>query len=139
MCIITVRKRSCRKVKFSQACVKNSVQGEVYSPWVDTPLGRHLPWADKPPGRHPQADFSPGQTHHIDRYLPPSADTHPWADTPGKPPPPQGRRLLQRTVRILLECIIIPFHYFIISNLQLTILIFNILFHTDAFVSVNST
>ena len=49
--IITVRKRSCGKVIFSQACVKNSVHGgeEVYTPWqadtlpgqTPTPLGRH--------------------------------------------------------------------------------------------------
>ena len=31
--LITVRKRSCEKVMFSQACVKNSVhRGEVYTP-----------------------------------------------------------------------------------------------------------
>ena len=41
--------------------------------------------ADSPP--HP-----PGQTPSLDRH-----------------PPPQGRRLLQRTVRILLECILVTF------------------------------
>ena len=66
--LFTVRKRSCRKVMFSQACVKNFVhrgRGEVYTPQGDTPS----PW----PGRHP----------------------------------PPGRRLLQRTIRILLDCILV--------------------------------
>ena len=72
--IFTIRKRSCRKVMFSQACVKKSVHGGVCIPsctGADTPLGRH------PPRQTP-----PGQT-------------------------PPSRRLLQRTVRILLECIVI--------------------------------
>ena len=49
---------------------------------------------------------SPGQT-------PPWADTLPQADTPWADTPhqvrqsPPGRRLLQRTVRILLECILV--------------------------------
>ena len=50
------------------------------------PLGSHpLPWAD---------------TH------PSPADTNPWADTPPRQTPP-SRWLLQWTVRILLECIIV--------------------------------
>ena len=62
--IITVRKRSCGKVMFSQACVKNSVHRGVYIPWGNTPwaetdpLGRH-PLGRHPLGRHPpppQAD-----------------------------------------------------------------------------------
>ena len=76
--IITVRKRSCGKVMFSQACVKNSVQGgggvhppgqtpsgRPPSPYadtllpgqVDTPLGRHPSWA----GRHPPEQTPPQQ------------------------------------------------------------------------------
>ena len=68
--LVTVRKRSCGKVKFSQPCDKNSVhRGEVYIPRADTPLSldRHSPL-----GRHPLI-----------------------------------RRLLQRTVRILLECFLV--------------------------------
>ena len=53
--IITIRKRSCGKVMFSQACVKNSVHREGVS-------ARHHP----------------------------------------------SRRLLQRTARILLQCILVP-------------------------------
>ena len=77
--IFTVRKQSCGKVRFSQASVKNSVhRGRCTSP-RQTPLGRHTP-----PSRHP-----------------------PWADIPlGRHPPPM-RRLVQRTVRILLECIFV--------------------------------
>ena len=72
----TVRKRSCGKVMFSQACVKNSVRGgggvhppgqtpsgRPPSPYadtllpgqVDTPLGRHPSWA----GRHPPEQTPP--------------------------------------------------------------------------------
>ena len=51
--IFTVRKRSCGKIMFSHACVKNSDHGVggVQPPlWADTP-----PWADTHPGH-------PGQT-----------------------------------------------------------------------------
>ena len=82
--IITVRKRSCGKVMFSQACVKNSVHGR----------GRCAPlWADTLLDRHP-----PGQT-------PPRPDTTrpdtPWAD------PLPIRRSLQGIVRTLTECILV--------------------------------
>ena len=86
--IFTVRKRSCGKVMFSEVCVKNSVhrEGRCSPPWVDTPLqgrhpllGRHPPWADTPPRKTPP----PGQTPHA------------------------SRQLLQWTVRILLECILV--------------------------------
>ena len=56
-------------------------------------------------------------------YTPPQTDTPPgqtppWADTPlGQTPPPlPSRRLLQRTVRILLECILVFFNE---NNLEL--------------------
>ena len=63
------------------------------TPWADTPLGRHplwadTPWVDTPLGRHP-----PGR-HPMDRHPPGQIPTNP------------SRRLLQRTVRILLECIL---------------------------------
>ena len=51
--------RSCGKVIFSQACVKNSVHtggGVSLSACWDTP-----PWADTPPGRHPPGQTPPGQ------------------------------------------------------------------------------
>ena len=80
--------RSCVKVIFSEACVKNSVRGgggcwpqymleyTTPTPWAATLLGRH-PWED---------------THR--------------ADTPGQTPAP-SRCLLQRMVRIVLECILV--------------------------------
>ena len=86
----TVCKRSCGKVMFSQACVKNSVHRGMYPSmhWgggvADTTL------ADTPPGRDP-----------------------PWVDTPGQTPP---QRPLQRTVRILLECILVCSTFFIVKN-----------------------
>ena len=43
--LITVRKRSCGKVMFSQACVKNSVhrEGRCTPPWPDTHGQTHTP------------------------------------------------------------------------------------------------
>ena len=75
--IFTVRKRSCGKVMFSQACVKNSVH--MVAGWCVCVC---LP--DTPSRQTP-----PGQTPALGRHSP----------TP-------GRRPLQRTVRILLECIL---------------------------------
>ena len=83
-----------------RGCLAKCMLG--YTPQQTPPLGRHLP-GRHPPGRHPP----PGQTPLLDRHHPgqtsPRADT-PWADTPGRPP---SRRLLLRTVRILLECILV--------------------------------
>ena len=87
--LIAVRKRSCGKVMFSQACVKNCVHGGgVYTPG-QTPLGRHPPW-QTPPSRHPLGRPPPGQT-------PLQADTPlgshpPWAvTTPSGQSPPSGQ------------------------------------------------
>ena len=85
--------RSCCKVIFSQASVIPCMCWGVS-------------------GRHPAGQTPPRQT-----APPPRADT-PCADPPGRYPPPptpgqtplpaaDGRRLLQRTVRILLECILV--------------------------------
>ena len=75
--IFTVRKRSCGKVMFSQACVKNSVQGRrrCTLPWADTLWQTPLPLCRHPPptraGRYPT-----GQTPVLGRQ------TSPWADPP---------------------------------------------------------
>ena len=74
--------RSCGKVIFSQVSVSHSVdRGCVYPSmhWGRHPPRRHLPRQTPRSCKHP-----PGQT------------------------PPSSRRLLQRTVRILLECILVP-------------------------------
>ena len=105
LCFFTVRKRSCGKVMFLQACVKNSVLGgQVY-----TPLGKHPLLGRHPPGRHPPGRHPPGQT--------PFSGHPPMQAPPGRqaplgrhPPPPTSRRLLQRTVRILLECILVQIY-----------------------------
>ena len=98
----------CGKVIFSQVCVKNSVQGGClpqcmlgYTPPGVTPLGEHPlgrppPRADTPLGSHPS----------------PSAcwETHtPCAVHAGKHPAPPFRQPLLRTVRILLECILVSY------------------------------
>ena len=121
LCIFTFL-RSCGKVMFSQACVKNSVhrEGGVYPSmhwgthlplpsacWDTHHLGQTPPWADITP---PWADTPfPGQTP-----LPLGRHPSPWTDTPSPRqtyplgrPPPRPRRPLQRTVRILLECILV--------------------------------
>ena len=87
-------------------------------PWADTPwqtplLGKH------PPGQtHPWADTLPEQTPlPLGRHPPVQADTPPrQTPPPGRHPPmgrqlladtPPSRWLLQQTVHILLECIIV--------------------------------
>ena len=90
---------------------------EADTPW-QTPPGRHPQHpslADTNPttipNRHPHPTPgrppSPGR-HPLGRHLPPSAwwDTHPRAEPPGQTPLPL-RWPLQRTVRILLECILV--------------------------------
>ena len=57
-----------------------------------TPLGRHPPRADPPGQTHPQADTPLG--------IHPPGQTPPWAGTSSRWP-------MQRTVSILLECILI--------------------------------
>ena len=98
--------RSCGKVMFSQASLilftgerGRHPPGQVPpggdNPLVDPP-DRHCPrqtppWADTSPGRHPQGRHPPGRH-------PPPVRCPRQADSP-------RRRLLQRAVRILLECI----------------------------------
>ena len=76
--LVSVRKRSCRKVMFSQACVKNSVHtGERCTPpGRQTPvLGKHPPVRQTPPGQTP-----PGQTAPLAGS--PHGQTSLQADTP---------------------------------------------------------
>ena len=57
-------------------------------------------------GLHP-----PGQTPPVGRYPPGQAHMPPPGQTPPRPhTPTPGRRPLQRTVRILLECILVSGH-----------------------------
>ena len=64
--LVSVRKRSCGKVMFSQACVKNSVRtGERCTPpGRQTPaLGKHPPVRQTPPGQTASlAGSPPGKT-----------------------------------------------------------------------------
>ena len=99
---------------FTPVCHSVHRRGDVYPsacwdtpPWADTPrqtlLWADTPWVDTPPadthrrqtytGRHPRQ--TPLGRH-------PAGQTPPQADTP-----PPSRQLLQRTVRILLECILV--------------------------------
>ena len=104
---------------FSQACVKNSVhRGGVYPsmhwgrhrpgqtpppradtpPWADIPLPRQTPppWADIP--------LLPSACWDTHTPCPVHAGIHPLPSVCWDKPPP---RPLQRTVRILLKCILV--------------------------------
>ena len=120
MSIVTVR-NEVAKVMFLHLSVSHSVHRSVCtcSQWGVpahippesryTPPGRYTPptqagtppWQVHPPGRYtPQACTPPRQVHPPGRY------------TPRQVPPlragtPLSRRLLLRTVRILLECILV--------------------------------
>ena len=102
--LITVHNSSCWKVMFSQVC--------VIACWDIHPLGRPLQ-ADtplgRPLGRRPPGRNLPGQTNpQALRHFPPGQTT----------PPPE--RPLQRTVRILLECVLVKpnyLQYWINSNI----------------------
>ena len=89
-----------QKVMFSQSCVKNS----VHTAQTRQTTNRQTPARQTPPTR---AVTPPIQTR------PPPADTSPWqADTTSSDRlgrHPTSRWLLQRTVRILLECILFMF------------------------------
>ena len=76
--VITVRNSSCRKVMFSQACVKNSVHGggRGVHPWTHT----HTPILDTHTHGHKLPP--PPDTHtHTHPWTLPSGHTHPL-DTP---------------------------------------------------------
>ena len=78
--------------------------------WDRHPLSRHFPacLGQTPPvqtSQHALGQTPPGQTYpsmHWGRHTP-SPGRHPRAGTPA------GRRLLLRTVRILLECILVKY------------------------------
>ena len=94
--------RSCGKVKFLQVCVKNSVRGVgcvggciPACIGADTPLPSacwYTPSGHTHRGQTPSCPMHVG-IHPLGRHLPPPGHT---------PPPP-----LQRTVCILLECILV--------------------------------
>ena len=95
--------RSCGKVMFLHLSVilSTGVGCLVDTPYTDTPL---------------QADTPPGQTsslagrHPPGRQITPPPETATAADTSWlapTPPPPWDGHWLQRTVRILLECILV--------------------------------
>ena len=77
----------CGRVMFSQACVKNSFHGGVYTPpWqIPSLLGRHTTPGRQPLGRHPL-----GQTSALGRH--PQGRPHHPGRPPGAytlPPPPK--------------------------------------------------
>ena len=113
--VFTIR-NEVAKVMFLQACV--CPHGGKYLTRC-TPSRRRPPWEQTPP---PGTRCTPpDQVHPLDQVHPPGAMyTHrarytPWdqVSPPGtryNPPPPEIRPLLQ-TVCILLECILVLFHF----------------------------
>ena len=104
--------------------------GTLQPPGAGTPRAGTLPWSRHPRSRHPPTPWeqaspiAPPSRHPPQSRHPPGAGT-PGAGTPGagtplgagappqcrhpleQAPPPPSRRLLLRTVRILLECILV--------------------------------
>ena len=94
---VTVRNSSCGKVTFSHLSVIlliEEVSGQT------APPGRHPPRQTPPLGRRPLGRHPSGQTPPLGR--------HPLGAGQTSPLP---RQPLQRTVRILLECILVPLNF----------------------------
>ena len=99
--------RSWGKVIFSQARVKNSVQGgmsgQTHPGVSDTPIGADIPQEQTPPPRPEQTPL-PKCRHSPREQTPP----------PGRHPLPEqcmlGDAGNKRGVRILLECILVSQH-----------------------------
>ena len=91
--VITVRKRSLQRLRFYTCHSVHRGGGVCRSACWDTP---------HPPRGPPGADTPTTRSRYPQEHTPPGADNPPGADTP----PPRNRRLLLRTVRILLECIL---------------------------------
>ena len=109
-CVITLC-NEVAKVMFSQASVCPPQGGGVcLSAWWDTPPWERTPppWSRHPRSRHPLEQTPPRADNPPWEQTPPRADTSQEQTPPQKqtPPPPEIRPLL-RTVRILLECILV--------------------------------
>ena len=86
---------------FTTVCQEFCPRGVYTSLWADTSLARHIPMQTSPWPDTPGADTSLAR-HPLAIYS--SLGRHPHS-------PPPARWLLQQTVRILLECILV-FYYF---------------------------
>ena len=126
MSVITARKRSLGQGNiFAPVC--HSVHrggvpgqlppppGQVHSPQQVHPPGQVPPTGTTPPRQvHPPAGTPPGQVHPPGRYSPgrytPRTGTPPGRYTPRQVPPPGNAcwdAVNKRSVRILLECILV--------------------------------
>ena len=95
----------CHSVHWGRGCLPQCMLG--YTPlWADT-----LPWVDTPQADAPSLGRQPPLGRH---------------PLPGRHPPPTSRRLLQRAIRILLECILV-FASFCVISFLFVFLIFGIL------------
>ena len=114
--------RSCEGYVFTPVCHSVHRVGVCLSACWDTtpPQSRHPLGADTPQIRHPPGADTPWNTH------PPRPGTLPGA---GNPPPREQRRLLLRTVRILLECILVG--YFFNLRIRQSVLFWSLTFQKD--------
>ena len=83
---------------------------DTTAPGVDTPPEQTSLGADTPPprSRHPPGSRHPQSRHPWEQTPPPTGSRHsPRADTPPGADLPTQRQPLLRTVRILLECILV--------------------------------
>ena len=99
--------------------------GQTHPSRTDTP--GQTPPGQTPPGQTPTPRHTlPPDRHPLGRHPTPIRQTAPWADPPPLHTPPfpgkhpssadtPGRRLLQWTVGILLECILVLDNFFLIK------------------------
>ena len=102
-CLIFTVRNEFAKVMFLQACVCPGGDVCLSACWDTTP------WEQKPPHPPEQPAPPPEQTHPLEQTTTRSRHPPPGADPPGTDTPPEQTppRPLLRTVRILLECILV--------------------------------
>ena len=106
--------RSCEGYVFTPVCHSVHRRGVCLSACWDT-----IPPEQAPPGsRHPLEQAHPRDQVPLEQTTPPPGTRQPPEQTPpgsrhpsSDQEPPPGRRLLLRTVRILLECILVTFKF----------------------------
>ena len=111
------------KVIISQACVTSTLGGggggqpgtrsQHLPPWTTPPYLPPPPLCTAPPSPSPPLDNTslPPSGQHLPLWTTPP----PWTTPPSPPlwttPPPLPRIMRRRAVRILLECILVCFHF----------------------------
>ena len=100
-----------------------SVHAGIPPPPSRHPLGADTPRSGTPPNQAP-----PGSRHPLEHTHPPPPDQE-HSPEQATPPPREQRRLLLRTVRILLECILVG--YFFNLRIRQSVLFWSLTFQKD--------